>query len=308
MSAYKKLNKQDAFITPYTAHKYWRFDNYEFADYGVDVFLAVSGSEIPNELFHTDVDPTTGNTSTYYRRLMHDSISHLYYSLQETGTLGSGSYDNFEQTTLPASSSRNLPVSASVISIPRSVIGNAIRPNTFRICQGDDQNYVDTDYIAHEVVLGSLQSYIIEAGEPLTALDDGEGNLIHYSASKPVKKVGDVIYPHGVVVLTDQHYIDVVTEGVLTYHLCFENDVDIFTHQYRCRVRESDLNHTFNPTALSGSFGHKHDNMTGSCSQPYITTVGLYNDAHELVAVGKLGQPYPKSRTTDMTFVVNLDI
>ena len=47
---------------------------------------------------------------------------------------------------------------------------------------------------------------------------------------------------------------------------------------------------------------------TGSYFQPYATTVGLYNDSNQLIGVGKLGQPIPKSRFTDMTFVVKFDI
>jgi len=50
-----------------------------------------------------------------------------------------------------------------------------------------------------------------------------------------------------------------------------------------------------------------YDFATGSYFQPYVTTIGLYNDANELVAVGKLAQPVPKSRYTDMTFVVKFD-
>ena len=40
----------------------------------------------------------------------------------------------------------------------------------------------------------------------------------------------------------------------------------------------------------------------------YITTIGLYNDANELVAVAKMGQPLPKSADTDMSMVVKLDV
>ena len=39
-----------------------------------------------------------------------------------------------------------------------------------------------------------------------------------------------------------------------------------------------------------------------------INLANLYNDATELIAVAKLGQPIPKSKTNDMTFVVKFDI
>ena len=60
--------------------------------------------------------------------------------------------------------------------------------------------------------------------------------------------------------------------------------------------------------ALSGSDGKVADNVSGSYFKPYVTSIGLYNDAQELIAVAKLGQPVPKSKDTDMTFVVTLDM
>jgi hypothetical protein len=48
--------------------------------------------------------------------------------------------------------------------------------------------------------------------------------------------------------------------------------------------------------------------MTSSFFDPYITTVGLYNDAKELIVIGKLSQPIPRTKLTDMTIIVNFDI
>ena len=67
-------------------------------------------------------------------------------------------------------------------------------------------------------------------------------------------------------------------------------------------------NFTQNPTALTGSDNKLKDIVTGSEFTPYITTVGLYNDAQELIAVGKLGQPIPKPANTELTIKVKLDI
>jgi hypothetical protein len=40
---------------------------------------------------------------------------------------------------------------------------------------------------------------------------------------------------------------------------------------------------------------------------PYVTTVGLYNDANDLLAVAKMSSPTPISPNTDMTFLVKFD-
>ena len=41
---------------------------------------------------------------------------------------------------------------------------------------------------------------------------------------------------------------------------------------------------------------------------PYITTLGLYNDAGQLIAVGKLGTPIRKRDNVDMNIIVKFDV
>ncbi|MBC8395995.1 MAG: hypothetical protein H8E16_02705, partial [Flavobacteriales bacterium] len=46
---------------------------------------------------------------------------------------------------------------------------------------------------------------------------------------------------------------------------------------------------------------------TGSIWTPYVTTIGLYDDNHELLVVGKLGQPIKMSGETDTTLIIKWD-
>ncbi len=50
-----------------------------------------------------------------------------------------------------------------------------------------------------------------------------------------------------------------------------------------------------------------YDFCTGSIFSPYITQIGLYNEANQLVVVGRLSNAIPISLTTDTTFVINFD-
>jgi hypothetical protein len=48
--------------------------------------------------------------------------------------------------------------------------------------------------------------------------------------------------------------------------------------------------------------------LTGSDFAPYVTTSWTYiMNNKQLLAIGKLAQPVPTSRTTDMTFYINID-
>ena len=73
--------------------------------------------------------------------------------------------------------------------------------------------------------------------------------------------------------------------------------------------RENEFNFSQNPSLISGSSnsGILSDFATGSYFDPYITTVGLYNDANELLAVAKLSKPLKKDFTKEALIRVKLD-
>jgi hypothetical protein len=59
---------------------------------------------------------------------------------------------------------------------------------------------------------------------------------------------------------------------------------------------------------ISGSTeGTVYDFATGSYFNPYITTVGLYNEAQDLIAVAKLAKPLPSNNVTDTSIIINID-
>lgn len=92
------------------------------------------------------------------------------------------------------------------------------------------------------------------------------------------------------------------------YTLSFSSETTIYQNEVRCLVNENDFNCTLNPSANKlGSTGSYIDNITGSDFRPYVTTIGLYNDADELLLVGKLSRAYPIAANTDMTFVIRWD-
>jgi hypothetical protein len=92
------------------------------------------------------------------------------------------------------------------------------------------------------------------------------------------------------------------------YSMSFQAESTIYENSVRCRVLENDFNYTLNNSAIqSGTTGSYIDAITGSEFRPYATTVGLYNDADELLVVGKLSAPYPIPSNTDVTFIVKWD-
>ena len=73
------------------------------------------------------------------------------------------------------------------------------------------------------------------------------------------------------------------------------------------RARNSEFNYSENPSFISGSTGEVIYDMFINNPQVYPTTVGLYNDANECVAVAKLSKPLLKDFTKESLVRVKLD-
>ena len=73
------------------------------------------------------------------------------------------------------------------------------------------------------------------------------------------------------------------------------------------RARNAEFNYSENPSFISGSTGEVLYNSFINNPQTYITTVGLYNDNNELLAVAKLSRPLLKDFTKEALVRVKLD-
>lgn len=232
-------------------------------------------------------------------------------------------YEHYEPTsdtpngTINPSGSRYLSSSAMVYSLPRDIIGTHIEPGSFKMIPAYnsdviaelgglyvEDDYVVTGYISTEANPSSPAGYL---GGLEAIVDDGQGNLKLIDSQQHIN-IGNIIYSHGVIILTNtdvaEYFHDSASLGVLSY----KSNQPIYTYNYHLKVSDYEYNHTLNPSALTGSKNNLRDNVSGSSFQPYITSVGLYNDANELIAVGKLSQPLVKPAETELTVQVKLDI
>lgn len=73
------------------------------------------------------------------------------------------------------------------------------------------------------------------------------------------------------------------------------------------RPRSSQFNYSENPSFISGSTGEVLFPLFINSPTTYITTVGLYNDTNELLAVAKLSKPLEKDFTKESLVRVKLD-
>ena len=311
---------------------------------GIGIERLLGRNIISPSYFNSNSDPTTGlyrqpfPTDSYpiesnYQRLIYNSTKQLYYTNYSesvysdpvnnpilvsgrdeegnryVGELNSPRYNNYLQTNLTYP--RYFPTATGsyigVLSIPSGVYGDHIQPGSF------------------------VMSF--PSG---TFYDDGQGNIFTGSTI-----VGNITYTHGLVTLTGNEaiysgatagnsiynttvygttiYGSVITLSNWTkiiqnfytssnFTCSFSSSYTIYDTQYKCTIRENEYNFSLNPSLISGSStGSLYGFATESYFSPYITTVGLYDEQQNLLAIGKLSQPLPSSPTTDTTILINID-
>jgi hypothetical protein len=327
MSAYKQFLASDITIAPFEVNKLFYYEGsaaLTSSYVGIDRYL---GTNITTSNFDPATAPTTGQVDTQYQQLVYRSIEELYYSnyLNSSSSYGSpvttasifpgndvagdvligatssaGRYWNYPQTSLTFAKSFPTESNAqiAVISIPSKLFGNYIQPGSF----------------VFTTPSGSI-------------LDDGEGNL-YYSTTDTY--CGNIFYPHGLAIVTLGSQSAGATYGTAVYGTSlyggatvniiqdvvtatnvtcsFSSSLTIYETQYKCTISENEFNVSLNPSILtSGSTDVLEPYCTSSYFSPYVTTVGLYNEAQQLLAIGKLAQPLPTSPTTDTTILINID-
>lgn len=73
------------------------------------------------------------------------------------------------------------------------------------------------------------------------------------------------------------------------------------------RARNGEFNYSENPSFISGSTGEIIYDYLINNPQSYVTTIGMYNDSNELLAVAKLSRPLRKDFTKEALVRVKLD-
>lgn len=73
------------------------------------------------------------------------------------------------------------------------------------------------------------------------------------------------------------------------------------------RARNAEFNYSTNPSNITGSAGNLRWGTMINQPQAFVTTVGLYNDSNELLAVAKLSKPLVKDFTKEALIRIKLD-
>lgn len=317
MSAWKQFTTKDVTITPFTADKGFNITGSALtgSTVGINIFAGrnvnyTSSSNLQSGFVYSSSMNSIYNSAKqlYYKNYISSSKGDFVNTGsilpgvtreddRSIGTIESPLYENYLQSSLIQE--RNFPTGSgkaiTTLAIPTKLYGEKIIPNTFEFV-----------YTSSTFPTGLLLT------------DDGEGNIIKGKNAV----VGQIFYPHGIVVLTEDNPLNVAGIGneirlnpplIDKCAVHFSSSLTIYEQQYKCVVLENEFGFSTNPSLLTSSIAGANNQeyypfVSASYFEPYITCVGLYNKSQELVAVGKLSFPLPVSQFTDTTVIVNFDV
>ena len=265
------------------------------------------------------VSPTTTIYGQYRTLVLEDENSDFVWGTDNTGSVDNDFY---------------------VISIERARYKQSLLPGSLNLILSssnaayDDIKLTDdSNMVALPTYYGTMRAYQLISGSDGTSYDGGTGytagsgsyglvlpdisTILLNSAALSGSGAGS----GGINIdttLTADTFGDNPTKlyNALTGSAQFTPAVNVFelnsqetlTSDYVfIRARNSEYNYTENPSFISGSTGEVVFPYFINNPQTYPTTVGLYNDSNDLLAVAKLSRPIQKDFTKEALIRVKLD-
>jgi len=184
-------------------------------------------------------------------------------------------------------------------SVTTSGSANAIRAGV-----GREFNIVSG---SNGIRLGDNTTFVTDSGSYGYVYPDAGFIILNADALDATGTDGGINLGTGVTSDTKEENV-VKLQDALTGGNSFILDAqeDIASKFYFVRAKNQEFNYTTNDSFVENDGTLKFDSMIDN-PETYITTVGLYNDNQDLLAVAKLSQPLPKDFTKEALIKVKLD-
>ena len=276
----KEIPKSDVVVRPFKVYKEWTLDANDTTPlYGT----------LQSDLYDSDTDELNSNGIS--KRSLYDSIKAQFYLNPATSSILT---EVGKRISYASTNERVIGETIGVITIPQQNYGEGLK-------------------------IGSVE---LEYGS-ITVTDDGNSNLIDSASNHK----GNVFYDRGLIVLTEG-----ITDSstINTFDLSYRSTMTIYENEVFLSVNENEFNVSQNPSAYDGinriklktiqstieptkfgGFG-EYDysssvDTTGSYLAPFITTIGLYDNELNMVAVCKLPKPIKSLPDYPLNFIVRFD-
>ena len=316
----KRIPKSDISIRPFKAYKEW-----DKASAGVTLLEALNGNYTSNDANTITTGLLSG--SVYNKYSVFGQLRAQFYNGKENDPLNRlGSKTNVYNETNPE---RFLSGSAKVISIPQNCIGEGIKKGSVLLIDGNIK-YVDDKY-SNLILSGSTSTRIgnVFYNQGLVVITSGSNSKLTGSWDISFKST-QTIYEHEYLLISNEDEFNVsqnptaVVEVGRETLLITDTNNRIYKTTTTTGVKYirkksilengNTLDYRFGSaysSSISGGFEHydlsSSVDSTGSFLLPFITTIGLYDDNCDLVAVAKLPQPIKSESDMPVNFIVRFD-
>jgi hypothetical protein len=214
------------------------------------------------------------------------------------------------------------------INVSRARYKEKLLPGSLNLVLRSGSNILHLTDNSQDVTLptfyGTQRAYQVISGSNGTSYDGGTGyttNSGSYGLFLPDistillnGKALDLEGPEGITLDTDltinadgQNVLKLYAALVSGSSFKLNSEETITSDFVFVRSRNAEFNYSENPSFISGSTGEVIYPYFINNPQVYPTTVGLYNDANELLAVAKLSRPLQKNFTKEALVRIKLD-
>ena len=276
----KEIPKSDVVVRPFKVYKEWALDG--------DNITPLYGT-LQTDLYDDDTDDINSDGTS--KRTLYDSLKAQFYLNPSTSSILT---EVGKRKSYASTDERVIGETIGVLAIPQQNYGEGLK-------------------------IGSVK---LEYGS-ITVTDDGNSNLIDSASNHK----GNVFYDRGLIVLTAGVTDNVTIES---FDLSYRSTMTIYENEVFLSVNENEFNVSQNPSAYDGinriklktiqstieptkfgGFG-EYDysssvDTTGSYLAPFITTIGLYDNELNMVAVCKLPKPIKSLPDYPLNFIVRFD-
>jgi hypothetical protein len=294
----KEIPKSDVIVRPLKVYKEWTLDENDISP--------IFAENPSGTLIDLDVDEVSNG---FNKKVVYASIKSQFYNNPATASLLT---EVGRRISYASTNERILEDDIAVFSIPQVYYGEGIKPGT--VVLEDEQ-------------LGR------------TYTDDGYSNLKYGNQIK-----GNIFYDRGLVVVAKDIVSGSVLSQ---FTLNFRSTKTIYENEIFISVLENEFNFSQNPSAvnetdgvvntyivqrpgsirpddlvsksfynagtkiINDEFNYYEDYVsldpTGSFLAPYITTIALYDNELNMVAVAKLPQPIKSTPDYPINFIIRFD-
>ena len=270
--------------------------------------IAYADSLGSGSVLYNPIVPQNSYTKTIYGQyrslILEDENSQFVFGMGNNILTGSNFWvlsierANYKQSLFPGSLNLQLSSSGGIINLTDNSLDNPV-----------------------SVFLGSTRVYQLISGS------NGTAGALQYSGYVPGSGSYGLVFPDlGTILLNPYALSQSIqltpnrsnnSDGLNTQRLfnavsgagsfALNSEETITSDYVFVRARNSEFNYSENPSFISGSTGEViYDNFINS-PQVYITTVGMYNDSNNLLAVAKMSRPLLKDFTKEALVRVKLD-